>query len=113
MTMRNRPFDYEVRWSQMRRKATLRRQPRRVRPSVVLYRKKGGGRSRPQLTMHGLPRRTDLKDYACAGELNQWTIRWIDKTGRTARSAAGIPHRPVIDDIGAAVRPESEVGRPV
>jgi hypothetical protein len=37
MTMREKPFDYEVRWSQMRRKATLRRQPRRVRPSVVLY----------------------------------------------------------------------------
>jgi cytosine/adenosine deaminase-related metal-dependent hydrolase len=49
---------------------------------------------------------TDLEDCPCARELNQRPIRRIDKSGVAAGAAAGVPHRAVIDDIGALVRPE-------
>jgi hypothetical protein len=40
-------------------------------------------------------------------------MRRIDKTGGAAGPAAGIPYRAVIDDIGAIVRPEPQIGRAV
>src|SRR5260370_36409678 len=71
-----------------------------------------GGDSVPIATfMTAYP--ADLKDHACARELNQRSIGRIDKTGETAGAAAGIPHRAIIDDVGAPVRAEPEVGRTV
>ena len=83
----------------------------RTRQSSLL-RQKEGGRSRPKRLPPGLLRCADLEDRPCAWELNQRRIRRVDKTGGAAGSAAGVPHRAVIDDIGAAVRPEPTlVGR--
>src|SRR6516165_259716 len=56
---------------------------------------------------------TDLEDSPRARELNQWPIQRIDKTGRPAGPAAGVPYRAVIDDIGALIRPEAQIGRTV
>ena len=75
--------------------------------------KKAGGQSRPQLTVPGLARSADLKDHACARDLNQRSICRIDKTGVTTWATAGIPHRAIIDHISATVRPEPEVSRSV
>ena len=36
-------------------------------------------------------------------------MRRIDITGRAAGAAAGVPHRAVIDDIGALIRPEPHI----
>ena len=76
--------------------------------------KKGGG-GEPPPRYRGKVRLfvADLKDHACARELNQRSIGRIDKTGETAGTAAGIPHRAIIDDVGAAVRAEPEIGRTV
>ena len=76
-------------------------------------RKNRGGRSRPKLATPGLLGCADLEDRPRARELNQRTVRRIDKTGRAAGAAAGVPHRAVIDDIGAPVWPEPQIGRAV
>src|SRR6266576_1047497 len=70
-------------------------------------------RTRPQLTRPGLARSADLKDHACARDLNQRSICRIDKTGVTTWATAGIPHGAIIDHISATVRPEPEVSRSV
>src|SRR5215831_21227700 len=63
--------------------------------------------------MLGLLGWADLKDHAGARELDQRTVRRIGKTGGAAGAAAGVPHRAVIDDIGAVVWPEPDISRPV
>ena len=63
--------------------------------------------------MFGLLRSTDLEDRSRAWDLNQRRVRRIDITGVAAGPAAGVPHRAVIDDIGAPVRPEPHIGRAV
>jgi hypothetical protein len=76
---------------------------------------KKSGRPKPPLflTMPGLLGSADLKDHASAWNLYQRSIRRIDKTGITTGAAAGIPHWTIIDDIGTAVRPKPDIGRPV
>ncbi len=59
--------------------------------------------------MFGLMRCIDLEDRPRTWDLNQGRIGGIDKTGRFAGPAAGVPHRAVIDDIGALVRPEPHI----
>jgi len=61
----------------------------------------------------GLLRCTDLEDRPGAWELNQRTICGVDKTSWAAGSAAGVPHRAVIDDIRAPVRREPQISRAV
>src|SRR6516165_5863910 len=56
---------------------------------------------------------TNLEDSPRAWELNQRPIQRIDKTSRAAGSAAGVPHGAVIDDVGALVGPEPQIGRTV
>src|SRR6516225_2484672 len=70
----------------------------------------------PKALSPGLLRRADLKDHPGAGELDQRGIRRIGKTGgagAAGRSAAGVPHRAVIGDIGTLVRTEPDIERPV
>src|SRR5262249_53069020 len=55
----------------------------------------------------------DLEDHASTRDLHQRSIFRIDKTGGAAGAAAGVPHRAVIDDIGALVWPEPDISRPV
>src|ERR1700738_376385 len=55
----------------------------------------------------------DLEDHASTRDLHQRSICRIDETGGAAGAAAGVPHRAVIDDIGAAVWPEPNISRPV
>src|SRR5262249_60482952 len=54
----------------------------------------------------------DLEDHASTRDLHQRSICRIDKTGGAAGAAAGVPHRAVIDDIGAVVWPEPDIPRP-
>src|SRR5262249_12339613 len=55
----------------------------------------------------------DLEDHASTRDLHQRSICRTDKTGDAAGAAAVVPHRAVIDDIGAAVWPEPDISRPV
>ncbi len=52
---------------------------------------------------------TDLEDYACAGDLHERTVARTDKM----RVAAVVAHGAVIDHVGAPVRAEPDVRRPV
>src|SRR5262249_60628472 len=55
----------------------------------------------------------DLEDHASTRDLHQRSICRTDKTGDAAGAAAVVPHRAVIDDIGALVWPEPDISRPV
>src|SRR5262249_8547495 len=73
----------------------------------------GCGRPGSLCLLRALLRWADLPDHAGAGELNQRRVRRIDKTSVAAGPATGIPHRAVIDDIGAAVRTKPDIGRAI
>src|SRR5262245_7152741 len=78
-------------------------------PTSSLLRQPGGGVSRPQ------PDRTppllgaDLPDHAGAGDLDEWTVAGAHKMCVGAVVANGA----IIRDVGAPVRAEPDVGRPI
>src|SRR5215472_19184113 len=62
--------------------------------------------------MRGLLGWADLEDHTGARELNQRCICRVKKAGAAGPwrwSTARIPDRAVIDDIGAAIRPEPDI----
>ena len=58
-------------------------------------------------------RSANLPDHSGARDLNQRSICRIHEPGVTAGAATRVPDCSIIDDIGAAIWAEPDIGRPV